>query len=74
MGEVIKKMLKMYHVPGKMQLPHEPKTFGYVPTDAPNATSNEGTSVLRDILCKCVNDRSLKRPVRESLRLALEEK
>jgi hypothetical protein len=37
MGEV-KKMLQMYHVPGNMQLPHEPQTFEYVPTDAPNVT------------------------------------
>jgi hypothetical protein len=52
MGEVKKKMMKMFHVPGNMQLPHEPKTFGSGPTDAPNVTSKEGTSILRDILCK----------------------
>jgi hypothetical protein len=57
-----------------MQLPHKPQTFGYVPTDATNVTSKEGTYVLRDILRKHVYDRSLKRPVSESLRLALEEK
>ncbi len=61
-GEVKKKMLKMYRVPGNMQLPHKPKTFGYVPTDTPNVTS-KGTSVLRDILCKHVYDIRLKRPV-----------
>jgi hypothetical protein len=73
-GEVKKKMLKMYFVPGNMQLPHAPQTSGYVPTDAPNVTSKEGTSVLRDILCKRVYDRSLKHPVSKSLRLALQEK
>jgi hypothetical protein len=54
MGEVRKKMLKLYCVPGTMQLPHEPQTFGHVPTDAPNVTSKEGASILHNILCKCV--------------------
>jgi hypothetical protein len=54
MGEVRKKMLKVYCVPGTMQLPHEPQTFGHVPTDAPNVTSKEGASILHNILCKCV--------------------
>ncbi len=74
MGEVKMKMLKLYRVPGNMQLPQEPQTFGCVPTDAPNVTNKKGTSMLRDILCKCVYDRSIKHPVSKSLRLPLEEK
>ncbi len=66
--------MKVYRVPGNMQLPHEPQIFGYVPSDAPNIVSREGSSFLRDILCKRVFDKNMKRPVGESLRLALLQK
>ncbi len=63
MGEARKKLMKMYRVPGNMQLPHKTQHFGYAPSDAPNMISREGSSLLHDILCK--------HPVGESLRLAL---
>ncbi len=67
-------MMKVYRVPGNMQLPHEPQIFGYVPSDAPNIISRGGSSLLRDILCKRIFDKNLKHLVGESLRLALLQK
>ncbi len=37
---------KVYRVPAQMQQPHEPIILGYVPSDAPNVVSREGTSIL----------------------------
>ena len=74
MGEGRKKLLKVYRVPGNMQLPHEPQIFGYVPSDAPNIISREGSSFLHDIFCKHIFYKNLKHLVGESLRLALLQK
>ncbi len=56
------KLTKVYRVPSQMQQPHEPTMLGYVPSDAPNVTSREGSSVLRDILSTCIHKKKIKMP------------
>ncbi len=45
-GEDGRKLMKMYQDPSQTQQPREPTMLGYVPTDAPNVTSREGSLVL----------------------------
>ena len=68
------KINKTYHVSAELQLPHEPTTPGYIPSDALNVINREGSSVLRDILWTHVYNNNLKRPVCESLKNALIQK
>jgi hypothetical protein len=68
------KLTKVYRVPAQMQQPHEPTILGYVPSDAPNVVSREGTSILRDVLSAHIHKLNLKRPMTESLRSALMQK
>ena len=74
MGEGRKKLMKVYRVPGNMQLPHEPQIFRYVPLDAPNIISREGSSILRNVLRQRIHERNLKRPIDQSLCHALMQK
>jgi hypothetical protein len=68
------KLTKVYRVPTQMQQPHDPTILGYVPSDAPNVVSREGTSILRDVLSARIHKLNLKRPMTESLRSALMQK
>jgi len=40
----------VYKVPANQQQPHESTQLGYIPSDAPNVISREGSSRLREIL------------------------
>ena len=68
------KLAKVYRVPSQMQHPHEPTMLGYVPSDAPNVTSREGSSVLRDVFSTRIHRQNLKCPLTETLRNALVQK
>ena len=46
----------IYKVPDTRQLPHEPTQLAYIPTDAPNVVSREGSSHLRTILTNRVQN------------------
>ncbi len=64
----------MYRIPGNIQLPYEPTELGYMPSDAQNTISREGSSILRNVLRQRIHERNLKRPIDQSLCHALMQK
>jgi hypothetical protein len=54
---------RVYKVPATQQNAHEPSVLGYVPSDAPNVISREGTSHLHEILAKQVANNNLEHPI-----------
>lgn len=68
------KIVSQYKVPSSMRYPHEPTQLGYIPTDAPNVISREGTSHLREVLANRVGKENLSRPMLSQQRRFLEEK
>jgi hypothetical protein len=63
----------IYKVPDTQQLPHDPTQLVYIPTDAPNVVSREGSSHLRTILTNRVQYNNLSRPRTASTKQALEQ-
>jgi hypothetical protein len=50
----------MYKLPANQQ--HQPTQLAYIPSNAPNVVSREGSSHLHDILARRVADNNLTRP------------
>jgi hypothetical protein len=63
----------IYKVPANQQHAHEPTQLGYIPTDAPNVISREGSSHLREILAKRVADKNLEHPISATTKRALQQ-
>ena len=63
----------IYKVPDTQQLPHEPTQLVYIPTDAPNMVSREGSSHIRTILTRRVQNNNLSYPVTALTKRALEQ-
>jgi hypothetical protein len=53
---------------------HEPTQLGYIPSDAPNVVSREGSSHLREILARHVGDNNLTRPLTISMTRAMQQR
>ena len=64
---------QIYKVSQQHLHPHEPNVLGYVPSDAPNLVSREGTSYLREILADHVRNNNLSCPISMSTKSALEK-
>ena len=65
---------RIYKVPANQQQPHEPTQLGYIPSDAPNVISREGSSHLREILARRVADNNLTCPFTTSLYRAMQHR
>ncbi len=64
----------IYKVPANQQHAHEPTQLGYIPTDAPNVISREGSSHLREILARCVAENNLAHPISATTKRALQQR
>ena len=65
---------QIYRAPTQHIHPHEPNQLGYIPTDAPDIVSREGTSHLRELLADRVCNYNLSRPVTAVTKRALEQR
>ena len=64
----------IYKVPANQQHAHEPTQLGYIPTDAPNVISREGSSHLHEILARRVAENNLARPISATTKRALQQR
>jgi hypothetical protein len=55
----------IYKVPANQQQSHEPTQLGYIPSDAQNVISREGSSPLQEILARCALTTSLYRAMQQ---------
>ena len=65
---------RIYRAPTQHIHPHEPNQLGYIPTDAPDIVSREGTSHLRELLADRVCNYNLSWPVTAVTKKALEQR
>ena len=65
---------RIYKVPASQQHPHEPTQLAYIPTDAANIISGEGSSHLREILARRVAKNNLERPLLATTKRALQQR
>jgi hypothetical protein len=65
---------QQYRSPQQHNHPHEPNQLGYIPTDAPDVVSREGTSHLRELLANRVCNNHLSRPLSAVTKRALEQR
>jgi hypothetical protein len=72
--EATVRLQRMYKVSQQHLHPHEPNILGYVPSDAPNIVSREGSSFLRELLADRVRDNNLSRPISKITKSALEKR
>jgi hypothetical protein len=68
------KVNRIYKVPEDQVHAHEPTQLGYIPTDAANVISREGSSHLREFLAKRVADNNLIRPLSAVNKQVLQQK
>jgi len=65
---------RIYKVSANQQQPTEPTQLGYIPSDAPNVISREGSSHLPEILARRVADNNLTGPLTTSLYRAMQQR